>query len=172
VQGIEFKLFVTRAAAEMPPLLVYNNPMRSRLVLVLWIAGILFPLVGLRRISMAYDQAFDAIFRQEWVHILMHILLYTVLGLLLIAILKLPLNRNTVLKLTAAAFIIGVLQESLQWLTTSDTPSQARMIQLSGFDLGVDLAGVFLGLALALWSQKLPGSTGSDDRTDTKTRER
>jgi len=156
----------------MPPLFVYNSLMRSKIILVLWIAGILFPLVGLRRFSTPFHLVFDAAFKLEWVHIAMHILLYAGLGFLLITLLNKHLNRGTFMKLAGVALIIGISQEGLQWLVTSDIPSRATMLQLSGFDLGVDLAGVILGMALALWSQKLPGYPDNDNHITTKARER
>ncbi len=129
--------------------------MRSRWVLALWLLGILFPLVGLRHFSGIYRRAFDAVFGQEWVHIVMHVLLYAGLGFLWMVVLKLPYQRRTFVMLVVATLGVGVIQETLQWLAAGTQASLATMLQYSGFDLLVDLAGASLGVMTAWQSRKL-----------------
>jgi hypothetical protein len=129
--------------------------MRSRLVLGLWILALLFPAVALRKVSSAYRLAFDRVFDPEWVHVVMHLLLYAGLGILLVAAFRLGSSWRTWLALAAVALLIGSAQEILQWLSLGETRSLGWMVQLSGFDLVVDALGISLGMGAGLRLRKL-----------------
>jgi len=117
--------------------------LRSRLVLLLWLLGILFPMAWLGRFSPAYRRAFEAIFAPEWMHWIMHALLFGGLVALFVIVLRLNLDRKTALIALALVFGVGFLQEVFQALSQGS-------FSLAGsvFDLGVDLVGGLLGLGV------------------------
>ena len=117
--------------------------LRSRLVLLLWLLGILFPMAWLGRFSPAYRRAFEAIFAPEWMHWFTHALLFGGLVALFVIVLRLNLDRKTALIALALVFGVGFLQEVFQALSQGS-------FSLAGsvFDLGVDLVGGLLGLGV------------------------
>lgn len=78
----------------------------------------------------------------------MHAALYAGWAILLIVIFNRPLSRGTVLLVLTATLLIGILQEGIQLLSA---------VQIfnwnSAFDLGVDLIGAGIGIAM-LWGIK------------------
>jgi VanZ family protein len=118
--------------------------MRSRIWLILWIVGILFPMAFLARLSPAFGNVFNAAFSSDWTHILMHTLLYAVLGFLLAQWIA-PASRPAVLILLGLGLLVGCLHESLQLLTAGVWPGWPPEI----LDLSVDLMGTTLGIGLA-----------------------
>ena len=117
--------------------------LRSRLVLLLWLLGILFPIAWLGRFSLAYRRTFEAIFAPEWMHWFTHALLFGGLVALFVIVLRLNLDRKTALIALALVFGVGFLQEVFQALSQGS-------FSLAGsvFDLGVDLVGGLLGLGV------------------------
>jgi hypothetical protein len=115
--------------------------MRKRIWLWLWIAGILFPMAWLGRFSTGFRRAFDALFGPLWVHILMHAGLFAVLGILIGA--QLRRKKNGLRLALFAMLLVGLLQEGLQSL------SAGRILPAGSlFDLGIDLAGGLIGVAI------------------------
>jgi len=130
--------------------------MRTRLGLILWLLGLLFPLAWLRQFSTAYRRSFDVIFGPEWVHVILHVALYAVLGILLGRVLRISLDRGGILLVLAIVFGTGILQEFFQLFSQGIDPFMRTAQARAGFDLGVDLAGGLLGLGvLALYKNKL-----------------
>ncbi|KAA3643284.1 MAG: hypothetical protein DWQ07_22475 [Chloroflexi bacterium] len=80
----------------------------------------------------------------ETAHIITHIIVYAILTLLLIPTFKLNLNWTTLGITLIFALFIGVLQEGLQFIVSADRVFGLPEI----FDLGVNLLGALLGLAL------------------------
>ena len=117
--------------------------LRSRLVLLLWLLGILFPMAWLGRFSPAYRRTFEAIFAPEWMHWFTHALLFGGLAALFVLVLRLNPDRKTTWMVIALTLSAGVLQESFQAFSQGS-------FSLSGsvFDLGVDLVGGLLGLLI------------------------
>ena len=132
--------------------------MRTRLGLILWLVGLIFPLGWLGHFSATYRRAFDAMFGPEWVHVVMHAGLYFVLGILLAHAIRLSMDWRGVLLVTAIILGVGIIQEFLQLFSQGGHPLE-RIAQLrAGFDLGVDLASGLLGLGvLTLYRNKLVG---------------
>lgn len=118
--------------------------MRFRIWLVLWIAGILFPMEFLARVWPSFGRIFNPIFAFDWVHVLMHAFLYTVLAFLLAQWFA-PISRQNVLVLVGLGVLVGCLQESLQILSMHARTSWPAEIE----DLSVDLAGTLIGIGLA-----------------------
>ena len=145
---------------------MYNNRMRTRLILGLWLIGVLFPAIWLRKFSTTYRQIFDTLFGTEWVHIAMHLMLYAVLAVLLISVLRLPLNRKGMFRLALSILAAGILQEIFQAISQGMPLLQVDTLRLALFDLGIDLSGGLVGAVilyltastLARWSkwQNLP----------------
>ncbi|MFM8319354.1 MAG: hypothetical protein ACKOC5_00445 [Chloroflexota bacterium] len=134
--------------------------MRKRvLVFGLWLAGILFPAAWLGRYSAAYRGIFNWLFRPEWMHIAMHLLLYAVLGILLARGFKDRPARQALLLGAACALAVGAAQETLQWTSQGIAPWRAAALPASLFDVGIDLTGVLAGMgSVRLWDQ-LPANS-------------
>ena len=135
-------------------------------ILTLWLVGMIFPVNWLRRVSPTFRRHYDPLVPLEWVHVVMHMLLFAVLVILLIYVFQLPLNgeeRSSSLKKTRRVFpwrtalivlgtilVVGIFQEILQ-------------LQVKGrafwwyevYDLAVDLAGGMFGLGIAglIWGR-------------------
>lgn len=116
---------------------------RGLLVFVIfWVVGILFPMAFLGKSWPAVGKVFDLIFSPGWMHILMHALLYTVLGFLLA--LWIPPRAGRIIQLSAICLMVGVLHEAVQLLTAHTWPGWMPEL----FDLGVDLGGSAIGISL------------------------
>ncbi len=113
-----------------------------RIWLAVWLAGILFPMGMLRQFSPAFRSRFDAIFSPEWMHVLMHALLFAMLVLLISFAFNFHPRRKTAIILLLL-LLAGLFQEGLQWVTHSTLPGWNSL-----FDLAVDLCGGTLGLAI------------------------
>ena len=124
--------------------------MRSRIWLVLWIVGILFPMEFLARVWPAFGSVFNPIFSPDWVHIFMHTLLYTVLVFLLAQIIS-PVSLKAGLVLAGLGLLVGCLQESLQLLSARVWPGWPPEI----LDLSVDLLGAVIGISLSLLATRI-----------------
>ncbi|MEW5870400.1 MAG: hypothetical protein AB1894_14085 [Chloroflexota bacterium] len=118
---------------------------RARLILILWLVGLLFPLAWLGKYSAVYRQVFNAVFGFEWVHVLMHLALFAGFAILLILAFKLPVNRRALVFALAAILFFGVLQETLQFISQSGYSLQLLAFGGPVFDLGIDLTGGWLG---------------------------
>jgi hypothetical protein len=117
--------------------------MRSRLVLLLWLVGILFPMAWLGRFSPTYRRAFDAIFAPAWMHWFTHALLFGVLAALFVIVLRINLDRKTTWIGFALVLGVGFFQETFQVLSGGSFSLAGSVI-----DLGVDLMGGLLGLGV------------------------
>lgn len=128
--------------------------MRLRWFLLLWLFGILFPVAMFRQFWPAFRRHFDAIFYPDWMHILMHIILFAGFTLLLAWNKRMALSLANTAGVLVAALAVGIVQEALQaW--------SQQLYWLPGvlFDLGIDLIGGILGLLLwRLLGHKLTGS--------------
>jgi hypothetical protein len=107
----------------------------------------LFPLGWLGIHSATYQRWFGVLFGPEWVHILMHMALFAGLAFLLLLVIRKPVDWQVALTVISAALIVGLFQEGLQII--SRNAWGAKTLQLSLYDLGIDLLGVALGLGIA-----------------------
>jgi len=118
--------------------------MKRKLLLSIWVLAMLFPLNWLRRQSLLLRRFFDAAFSAEWVHVLMHMLLYAVLVMLLVRTFHLPHSIRTALILIGTILLIGIVQEAFQLIVKS-RPWNCW----DSFDLLVDLVGGAIGYGLS-----------------------
>ena len=123
--------------------------MKRNLFLILWILGILMPMAWLVRPSPMAYRLFNTLFSPAWMHIVMHTLLFAVLGALLIQRLSGTLARRIGFTL---ALVLGaaILQEGFQLLSRQSVLHPDNL-----FDIGVDLLGGLLGAMAALAVRKI-----------------
>ena len=123
--------------------------MKRHLFLILWTVGILTPMAWLLRPSPMAYRLFNTLFSPAWMHIVMHILLFSVLGVLLMQRQSGTLARRIGFTL---ALVLGaaILQEGFQLLSRQSVLHPDNL-----FDIGVDMLGGVLGLLLALGSRKI-----------------
>jgi hypothetical protein len=131
------------------------------IVVLFWIAGILFPFEWPARLFTSYRTAFNAVFFAPWTHEPTHFALFFVLGCLLSWLLlraPSPLLRRYAGALFALVIVgIALSQEGIQLLYLNRPPGEPEIL-----DVGVDMAGAAIG-ALTFWlwksrhSSKSPG---------------
>lgn len=126
---------------------------RKRTLLLFFVLGMIFPLNWLREESAFLRIHFDHIFAPEWMHVIGHLVLFSVLVFLILNTFHLPFDWRTLLLLLAAILIVGLLQEGLQ------LPTKGRAFGWPEvFDLAVDLVGGVLGVSFFIayrWRQAL-----------------
>lgn len=138
---------------------VIIGSMRLRWMLVVWLFAILFPVAMFRQFWPAFRRQFDAIFYPDWIHVLVHIILFAGFTLLLSWNYRIALTPARAAGVLLAALGVGILQEALQALSQ-------QIFWLPGvlFDLGIDLAGGILGLLIwRLFGAKITGSRQAPD---------
>jgi len=118
--------------------------MRTRIWIVLWIAGILFPMEFLARLWPAFGRIFNPIFAPDWMHIVMHSLLYAMLAFLLAQVVH-PISPRAILLLLGVGLLVGCLQEGLQLFSAGVWPGWPPEI----LDLSVDLGGTIIGIIVS-----------------------
>ncbi len=123
--------------------------MKRNLFLILWIIGILMPMAWLVRPSPMAYRLFNTLFSPAWMHIVMHTMLFAVLGALLIQRLSGTLARRIGFTL---ALVLGaaILQEGFQLLSRQSVLHPDNL-----FDIGVDMLGGLLGAMAALAVRKI-----------------
>ena len=124
--------------------------MKRYFVLLAWLVGILAPMAWFGRFSEPYRQLFDAIFGPPWMHVVTHAALFAVLAYLLATIVSALAGTQedgrVMIVVVIAALSVALLQEIIQLGYKGRGFGYAEV-----FDLGVDMAGVCLGLALFWW---------------------
>ena len=125
--------------------------MKRNLILIFWIFGILFPMGWFIRVSPVGYRLFNGIFSPQWMHIVMHSLLFAVLGALLMQSLFGRLAKGiSVGVVLALVFGVAVLQEGIQLF------SERRFLHGDNFfDIGVDMFGGVIGVLLALGFRRI-----------------
>ena len=124
--------------------------MKRYFVLLAWLIGILLPMAWFGRFSESYRQLFDTVFGPSWMHVVTHAILFAVLAYLLTTIVRTPVGKQgygrVMIVVIIATLLIALLQELIQLGYKGRAFGYAEV-----FDLGVDMAGVCLGLALFWW---------------------
>ena len=123
--------------------------MKRNLFLLFWTIGILMPVAWLLRTSPVAYRIFNTQFSPVWMHILMHSLLFAVLGALLMQRLSGTLARRVGLTL-ALVLVAAILQEGFQLLSRQSVLHPDNL-----FDIGVDMLGGLLGLSVVLAFRKI-----------------
>ncbi len=121
----------------------YNILMRSRFLLMLWVLGILFPMAWLGSFSPVFQQYFEIIFSEEWVHIVVHIGLYAGFAILILFAFDLKPGLSSLGWIVLIALVVGVGQEILQQITGHIPDLRWNSL----LDLGVDILGASIGFA-------------------------
>jgi len=93
----------------------------------------------------AFGNIFNAVFAKDWAHVLMHTLLYAVLGLLLTNWIA-PTSTKVIFILVELGLLVGCLHEGLQILAARSWPGWPPEI----LDISVDLTGTILGVGLGI----------------------
>jgi Na+-transporting NADH:ubiquinone oxidoreductase subunit NqrD len=106
----------------------------------------LIALAGFGRNSPVYRRVIDPNMAPEWLHVLVHIMLYAGLVLLFLGAFRFPSYKKALPVVIGMVLIVGVVQEVTQSLSMGTIPLRGIM-----FDLGVDLTGGVLGLVIGYW---------------------
>ena len=122
--------------------------LRSRVMLCVWLLGILFPLAWLGSFSAAYRRTFDAIFGPEWMHLIMHACLFGVLGILLVMVSKRPISLRMAAFMALLFLAVGTLQEFFQSFSQGHWLFERQIARPVSSDLLVDLVGGLVGLVI------------------------
>ena len=125
--------------------------MKRHLFLIFWTVGILFPMAWLVRASPVGFRLFNTLFSPEWMHIVMHSLLFAVLSALLMQSLYGRLAAKGGVGVVLVLVLgVGLLQEGIQLF------SEQRLLHGNNFfDIGVDMLGGVLGVLVALRLRKM-----------------
>jgi hypothetical protein len=122
--------------------------MRQWIGLAIWVAAILFPLALVGRISKETKEFLDWLLEPEWLHVVMHLLIYGGLAFLLAGALRRSGRPLSPLALAGVIVLVCTAQELLQNLSSVEWGGVRGAILGSAFDLGVDLIGGLLGLLI------------------------
>ena len=121
--------------------------MRARLILYIWLLGMLFPVAWPRNFSAAYRSIFDSIFGPERMHIAAHLFLFACLSFLLCQVLR-PTSFLAAGRIILLILGIGILQETFQAISQHIPVFTQKVFPLIVFDLGIDLSGGAIGLLI------------------------
>ncbi len=105
--------------------------------LVLWLAGILFPMAWASRVDPVWNEWFNRMFAPTWVHVVMHAGMYAVLVLGLSWLLE---ERVRKWQMWGIVLLVALMQEGLQLWGAARLPGWGE-----GFDLLVDMSGAGIG---------------------------
>lgn len=129
--------------------------MRKRLIILLWLLGILLPMAWFTRFSVMYSRLFQSVFSPLWMHIRTHAFLFAVLAYLLASFvttrMSLVTRKRVTLVILALVLVTALTQEGFQLLYKSRSPDMDEL-----FDLGVDLVGANVGV-LVFWRRSTGG---------------
>ncbi len=123
--------------------------MKPRLLLFLWLAGMITPLNWLQKEFAVLLRPLNFLIAPEWVHILAHLILFSGLAVLIVRTFKLSLNLRTAVVLLTAILLTAGMQEVFQLQAKERGFGWPEV-----FDIGVDLMGGVVGSSLLLF-QKL-----------------
>jgi predicted MFS family arabinose efflux permease len=129
--------------------------MRIKIMLVILLLGIIFPMHSIGQLSTLYKRIFDSVFEPEWMHIAMHTALFAGLAAILTLVTRPPWRAMTLMLVCGLILGAGILQEIFQWLTQDKAVPLMIALRSSAFDLGVDLSGGLLGIAVLFWVDKV-----------------
>jgi glycopeptide antibiotics resistance protein len=115
----------------------------KRILLILWVAVSVFPVVGLGWLYPGFLRRFNDIFHSHAAHVLLHAALFAGLVILLLAAFDMKLDRRAVAVSFLAILVVAGLQELLQALSQGFFPFWGAL-----YDLGTDFLGGALGFGL------------------------
>jgi hypothetical protein len=117
-----------------------GSVMAKRIVLLVWIALIIFPIAGLGWLYPGLLVRFNAVFRSDAAHVVMHTALFAGLVILLLAAFNVKPGMRAMTLSILAILVVAVLQEWLQALSQGYFPLLGAL-----YDLGVDFIGGVVG---------------------------
>jgi VanZ family protein len=115
------------------------------MLLILLSIGMLFPFYLMRRFSPAYRTSFDWLFHTDISHIIARFIFYGVLTWLASSVLSKKKSLISPFIVILYAFVIAILQESVQLLT-----GQGPVDWGDGLDVLIDMSGAAIGLFVFL----------------------
>ncbi len=125
---------------------------KLKIFLLIWVLLMVFPLAWVVRFNPKLDIWFNTVFAPEWVHIVAHITLFMVIGLLIpwVFFQKSPV-KSKLWKTTLVVLGIGIVQEIFQLLV-----KQRAFDFREVFDLVVDLGASVVGFGFYFLLSKIP----------------
>lgn len=108
--------------------------------ITLWLIGILFPMAWFGNHSAEYKRIFDAAFSPEWMHWVMHAILYAGLAVLVMVVLDRSVTISSLGLILVITLVVGGLQEGWQILAGVQILRWNTL-----FDLGIDSLGAIIG---------------------------
>jgi len=133
---------------------------RQRVLLFLFVLAIIFPLNWLREESAFLRTHLDPGLAPEWVHVIAHLTLFSLLVFFILRVFHLPVDLKTLMILLAVVLAVGMAQELLQLPTKGRAFGGPEV-----FDLGVDLLGGTLGYRFYLfYLRKKPHHSAANAR--------
>jgi len=91
--------------------------MGSWITIFIWVILILFPIAWLGTLSPASEAFIDWLLEPEWLHVVMHLIIYAGLVILVIAKQRHEGKEISLKALIALILGVGLLQELLQYVT-------------------------------------------------------
>ncbi len=122
--------------------------MKPRLLLFLWLAGMMTPLNWLQKEFAVLLRPLNFLIAPEWVHILAHLILFSGLAVLIVRTFKLHLNWQTAVVLLVAILLTAGVQEVFQLQAKERGFGWPEV-----FDIGVDLMGGVVGSSFLLFQK-------------------
>lgn len=115
------------------------------IILIILLLGILFPFAALSQFYSGYAIVFNSIFNSLLSHILMHMALFGGLAWVVMSLSsKRPMLQRVLLPL-GSVLLVGITQEIIQMISIG-----VFNIGASIFDLGIDLVGGSIGVAVGM----------------------
>ncbi len=103
------------------------------------------------RQSAVFNYYFEIAFAMEWVHVVMHILLYAGLSILLMFGFNWHPNLKVFGLILFIALLLGITQEILQQVAGHIPYFRWNSL----FDIGVNLVGTVIGFGLMVWYKRV-----------------
>jgi hypothetical protein len=118
--------------------------MRRALFLLIWILAIIFPVGWFVQILPFGYHFFNQVFKYEWAHIVGHLVIFTVIGVVLSRMFCERFSTRSFLYrfvwIALVVVVVAAAQEAFQIVSLGRTVGPAEF-----FDLATDLAGALLG---------------------------
>ena len=122
---------------------------KQKILLMVWLVGILVPLHWLERFVSKLRQVYWMLTGSEPVHVIGHLILFSGLVILILQVFQLPFNTRTAIWLILLVLVMGLVQEYFQLQVKERTFGWPEV-----FDLGVDLAAGAVGWAVYQYYQR------------------
>jgi hypothetical protein len=122
---------------------------KQKILLMVWLVGILVPLHWLERFVSKLRQVYWMLTGSEPVHVIGHLILFSGLVILILQVFQLPFNTRTAIWLILLVLVMGLVQEYFQLQVKERAFGWPEV-----FDLGVDLAAGAVGWAVYQYYQR------------------